>query len=84
MKLFWKMKVQLLLALEVVLIHLAHVLEFRRNNGDVLYEEKFVDEGRNRLITLKLAVNYGKHTFRQPAGEISLRIETENLKESVS
>uniref|UniRef100_A0A914CLZ4 Uncharacterized protein n=1 Tax=Acrobeloides nanus TaxID=290746 RepID=A0A914CLZ4_9BILA len=77
------MKVQLLLVLEVVLIHLAHVLEFRRNDGDVLYEEKFVDEGRNRLITLKLFVNYRKHPFRKPAGEISLRIETENLKESL-
>jgi hypothetical protein len=84
MKLLWKMKVQLLLIFEVVLVHLAHVLEFRRNDGDVLYEEKFVDEGRNRLITLKLVVNYRKHTSRQPAGEISLRIETENLKDSVS
>uniref|UniRef100_A0A914DYE7 Uncharacterized protein n=1 Tax=Acrobeloides nanus TaxID=290746 RepID=A0A914DYE7_9BILA len=66
---------------QTVLENEAHVLEFRRNADDVLYEEKFVDEVRNRLITFKLVVSYGKHPFPNTAGDMILDITTENLKD---
>lgn len=78
------MKVHLFLLQKAVLVRLAHVLEFRRNADDVLYEEKFVDEVRNRLITFKLVVSYGKHPFPNTAGDMILDITTENLKDPVS
>jgi hypothetical protein len=43
-----------------------------------------VDEVRNRLITFKLVVTYGKYPFPNTAGDMILDITTENLKDSVS